>query len=138
MPGAVDAADDAGCVAVVLAAVGGVQGVADIVAGIGERDISADASGLDVAQRTPRTEYVPGGPRDHMMFLWQLVNLETELRDTGIVYTCPPGQHDDLGISCAMLNWAARHPHLDSWVRMGAAHRRPRIRRPPISWKAWT
>jgi hypothetical protein len=27
-----------------------------------------------------------------------------------IVYKCLPGQHDDLGISCAMLAWAARHP----------------------------
>jgi hypothetical protein len=38
----------------------------------------------------------------------QLVNLQTEFRDTGVVYTCPPGQHDDLGISIAMLAWAAR------------------------------
>jgi hypothetical protein len=41
----------------------------------------------------------------------QLVNLETEMRETGIVYTsCPSGQHHDLGISLAMLAWAARHP----------------------------
>ena len=43
----------------------------------------------------------------------QLMNLETEMRESGIVYTCPSGRHDDLGISCAMLAWAARHPHLD-------------------------
>lgn len=42
----------------------------------------------------------------------QLANLETALHDSGTVYTCPSGQHDDLGISCAMLAWAARHPHL--------------------------
>ena len=48
----------------------------------------------------------------------QLMGLETEMRETGVVYTCPPGQHDDLGISCAMLAWAARHPHLDTWVRI--------------------
>ena len=42
----------------------------------------------------------------------QLANLEAELRDSGMVYTCPTGLHDDLGISCAMLAWAARHPHL--------------------------
>jgi hypothetical protein len=42
----------------------------------------------------------------------QLMNLETEIRDTGMIYKCLPGQHDDLGISCAMLAWAARHPHL--------------------------
>jgi hypothetical protein len=28
------------------------------------------------------------------------------MRESGIVYSCPPGQHDDLGISCAMLAWA--------------------------------
>src|SRR4051794_37806791 len=39
----------------------------------------------------------------------QLANLETEYRDSGVVYSCPPGHHDDLGISCAMLVWAARH-----------------------------
>ena len=42
----------------------------------------------------------------------QLANLEVEFRDSGTVYNCPVGQHDDLGISCAMLAWAARHPHL--------------------------
>ena len=67
----------------------------------------------------------------------QLVNLEVEFRDTGTVYTCPPGQHDDLGISCAMLAWAARHPHLESWVRM-AAPPRPINRRPRFSARAWT
>ena len=46
----------------------------------------------------------------------QLEGLETEMRETGVVYTCSPGQHDDLGMSCAMLVWAARHPHLGSWV----------------------
>ena len=35
----------------------------------------------------------------------------------GTVYRSPNGQHDDLGISCAMLAWAARHPHLTSWCR---------------------
>jgi hypothetical protein len=25
-------------------------------------------------------------------------------------------RRDDLGISCAMLAWAARHPHLEHWV----------------------
>ena len=37
--------------------------------------------------------------------IWRL-----EYREGGAVYTCPPGKHDDLGISCAMLAWAARHP----------------------------
>ena len=57
----------------------------------------------------------------------QLAGLETELRESGTVYTCPPGQHDDLGISCAMLAWAARHPHLEAWVRTGLESRRPRF-----------
>jgi hypothetical protein len=48
----------------------------------------------------------------------QLMGLETEFRESGTVYTCPPGQHDDLGISCAMLAWAARHPHVMEWVRI--------------------
>ena len=54
----------------------------------------------------------------------QLMNLGTEFRDTGIVYKCLPGQHDDLGISCAMLAWAARHPHLSSWTHAALAPRR--------------
>ena len=44
----------------------------------------------------------------------QLASLAVEYRGGGIVYSCPPGKHDDLGISCAMLAWAARHPHLES------------------------
>ena len=47
----------------------------------------------------------------------QLANLELEYRDSGAVYRCPPGKHDDLGISCAMLAWAARHPHLEILAR---------------------
>ncbi len=47
----------------------------------------------------------------------QLANLETEFRENGVIYSCPAGQHDDLGISCAMLAWAARHPHLELWLR---------------------
>jgi hypothetical protein len=69
----------------------------------------------------------------------QLEALEPEMREGGIVYKCLPGQHDDLGISCAMLNWAARHPHLDYWMGNMMAARRPRRRpQPKISWAAWT
>jgi hypothetical protein len=68
----------------------------------------------------------------------QLVGLETERRESGIVYKCPPGQHDDLGISCAMLVWAARHPHLRGWVQIGETARRSCAPRPKISWQAWT
>lgn len=68
----------------------------------------------------------------------QLVGLEVEMRESGILYKCPPGQHDDLGISWAMLAWAARHPHLEAWVRTGLEARRPRRRREPFGWGAFT
>jgi hypothetical protein len=68
----------------------------------------------------------------------QLTRLETEMRESGIVYSCAPGQHDDLGISCAMLTWAARHPHLSSWVRTAMSARRPRRPRQTYGWEAFT
>jgi hypothetical protein len=68
----------------------------------------------------------------------QLMRLETEMRESGIVYSCPPGQHDDLGISCAMLAWAARHPHLSAWVNTGLSARRPRKPRQTFGWAAFT
>jgi hypothetical protein len=68
----------------------------------------------------------------------QLMGLETEMRESGIVYSCPSGQHDDLGISCAMLAWAARHPHLSLWIRNGQYARRPPRPRPNFSSRAWT
>jgi hypothetical protein len=69
----------------------------------------------------------------------QLMNLETEIGENGIVYRCPSGQHDDLGISCAMLAWAARHPHLEDWF--GIFERSRTIRKPrrePFGWAAFT
>jgi len=66
----------------------------------------------------------------------QLTALKTELRDTGMVYQCPPGQHDDLGISCAMLAWAAQHPHLRHWT--GALGPRRRHPRQQFNWNAFT
>jgi hypothetical protein len=77
------------------------------------------------------------GPMSKLAFQ-QLTELETETRESGIVYTCPPGRHDDLGISCAMLAWAARHPHLSSWVGTALSARRPPQPRQQISWRAWT
>jgi hypothetical protein len=68
----------------------------------------------------------------------QLANLETEVRETGIVYKCLPGEHDDLGISVAMVAWAAQHPHLDGWTQIGLASRRPRLYRPQHTWAAFT
>jgi hypothetical protein len=68
----------------------------------------------------------------------QLHALEPEYRDTGAVYHCPEGQHDDLAISCAMLVWAAHHPHLDHWVRSVQVSRRPPRQSPKISPLAWS
>jgi hypothetical protein len=68
----------------------------------------------------------------------QLANLELEFRDSGQVYTCPTGLHDDLGISCAMLAWAARHPHLEYWMRNLQAALRPRKPREKFNWLACT
>jgi hypothetical protein len=68
----------------------------------------------------------------------QLEALEPEMREGGMLYKCLPGQHDDLGVSCAMLNWAAHHPHLQTWYGNMLAARRPRRRAQPVSWAAWT
>jgi hypothetical protein len=69
----------------------------------------------------------------------QLMDLETDFRETGILYKCLPGQHDDLGISCAMLGWAAQHPHPPNWIGSGLAPRRPRVRRGQnFGWGAFT
>lgn len=66
----------------------------------------------------------------------QLTKLQIELRDTGRIYTCMPGEHDDLGISCAMLVFAALHPHLQVWMRV--LEPRTVIKRPAVSPLAWT
>jgi hypothetical protein len=76
------------------------------------------------------------GPKSRKAFD-QLTRLETEMGESGTIYKCLSGQHDDLGISCAMLAWAARHPHLKYWVR-GLAERRPKRRREPFGWGAFT
>ena len=69
----------------------------------------------------------------------QLNNIQVEHRETGMVYVCPPGQHDDLGISCAMLAWAARHPHLPYWMRNLEVASRPRKPRQALTNSAgWT
>jgi hypothetical protein len=69
----------------------------------------------------------------------QLSLLNVEFRDSGTVYTCAPGQHDDLGISLAMLVWAARHPDVAQWRRAREiALRPPRPPRPPFKWVAVT
>ena len=67
----------------------------------------------------------------------QLAKLEVEYREGGTVYQSAPGQHDDLGISFAMLNWAAQHPHLDQWMRDVGVARQPRRRPPSKQASAW-
>ncbi len=47
----------------------------------------------------------------------QLMRLEIEFTQNRMIYKCPAGHHDDLAMSCAMLVWAAQHPHLPSWCR---------------------
>jgi hypothetical protein len=70
----------------------------------------------------------------------QLANLQAEYRQSGTVYSCPAGHHDDLAISCAMLSWAARHPHLErGWLRGIQSAQRPRRPRPDkFGWGAFT
>jgi hypothetical protein len=70
----------------------------------------------------------------------QLEALETEINERGIFYKCPPGQHDDLAMSMAMLVWGAQHPHLRSWFNDVLASRRPsRPHRDAASaWRAFT
>ena len=47
----------------------------------------------------------------------QLTMLEMEYRHSATIYGCASGRHDDLAISCAILVWAAQHPHLEWWCR---------------------
>jgi hypothetical protein len=47
----------------------------------------------------------------------QLTTLEMEYRQSGTIYGCPSGRHDDLAISAAMAVWALEHPHLEYWMR---------------------
>jgi hypothetical protein len=68
----------------------------------------------------------------------QLEALELEMRESMMVYKCLSSQHDDLGISCAMLNWAARHPHLEHWIGDMQVARRPRRQRQTFGWRAFT
>lgn len=68
----------------------------------------------------------------------QLAALEVEQRESGTVYKCPSGQHDDLAMSVAMLAWAAQHLHLDSWTRPIFDAHRPRRPRQTFGWGAFT
>jgi hypothetical protein len=67
----------------------------------------------------------------------QLMRLEIEFKQNRMVYKCPVGHHDDLAMSCAMLAWAAQHPHLSRW-RWPLERRHASSARPKIPSNAWT
>ena len=68
----------------------------------------------------------------------QLNALEFERTEERVRYICPPGQHDDLAMSLAMLAWAADHPHfMQVWVRPIEDRHRPKARAPKYGWKAF-
>ena len=67
----------------------------------------------------------------------QLMHLEIEFKQNRMVYKCPVGHHDDLAMSCAMLVWAAQHPHLSRWC-WPLERRVHRVKRQAFSAKAWT
>ena len=75
------------------------------------------------------------GPDSQRAFA-QLADLQMEVRPSGTVYTTLPGHHDDLGISCCMLGWAYRHPHLRSWSTTAFADRLPRPQPTKFNWGA--
>ena len=62
----------------------------------------------------------------------QLMRLEIEFKQNRMVYKCPAGHHDDLAMSCAMLVWAAQHPHLPKVV-LGFGAASVRSKRPAPS-----
>jgi hypothetical protein len=67
----------------------------------------------------------------------QLMRLEIEFKQNRRVYKCPVGHHDDLAMSCAMLVWAAHHPHLQRWCWPLEQRARP-TKRPAPSALGWT
>jgi hypothetical protein len=56
----------------------------------------------------------------------------------GVAQVSPELVQVGVGISCAMLVWAARHPHLSSWINRGLRTQRPRSPRQTFGWKAFT
>lgn len=92
---------------------------------------------FDLLHRDMRSDLIRYADSPEMRRAYtQLVNLEKEIRESGMVYTSGSGQHDDLGISCAILAWAAQHPHLAVWLRNRQA--RPRRPREKFNWAAVT
>jgi hypothetical protein len=93
---------------------------------------------LDILLREMQNQTVRilHGP-ESMRAYEQLMALEIEFRQSGMIYGCSSGRHDDLAISCAMLAWAAQHPHLERWTRALEPPRSPRNRTTP-SAAGWT
>jgi hypothetical protein len=67
----------------------------------------------------------------------QLMALEPEQRQSGIIYKCLPGQHDDLGVSLAMLAWFGQHLHLNHWQQPILDAHRPRAQKQKFGWSSF-
>ncbi len=93
---------------------------------------------LDILLREMQNETVRvlHGP-ESMRAYEQLMALEIEFRQSGMIYECSSTRHDDLAISCAMLAWAAQHPHLERWTRVLEGPR-PTHKREAPSAAGWT
>ena len=92
---------------------------------------------LDLLLREMQNETIrilPGA--DSLRAYEQLMRLEIEFKQNRMVYKCPVGHHDDLAMSCAMLVWAAHHPHLQRWC--WPLEQRARPKRPAPSASGWT
>jgi hypothetical protein len=63
--------------------------------------------------------------------------LEPEQRESGIIYKCPPGQYDDLGMSLAMLAWAGQHVHLNHWQQPILDAHRPARQAQKFGWSSF-
>src|SRR5262245_14317246 len=92
---------------------------------------------LDLLQREFQNDKVRifHGP-DSIRAYEQLMQLEIEYRQSGKVYVCPVGHHDDLAISCAMLAWATQNPHFRYWCRVleDRGFRRARVAPSAAGW----
>ena len=82
--------------------------------------------------------FLPTVARKCRALMNNLTALEVEQRESGTIYKCPSGQHDDLAMSLAMLAWAAQHLHLDAWIRPIFDAHRPRRPRQTYGWGAFT
>ncbi|MFZ0620996.1 MAG: hypothetical protein WAM76_03235 [Pseudolabrys sp.] len=94
---------------------------------------------LDLLLREMQNETVRilDGAKNSFPAYQQLMRLEIEFKQNRTVYKCPVGHHDDLAMSCAMLVWAAQHPHLPRWCWPLERRARP-SKRPAPSALGWT